>query len=166
MCRLRITIDLRSGAVDKMAGVFTKRIWQPCICQPNELNREIKKKTGECKRGAKQKSGGSMAHPKPPLESSLHPLALENYVRLEPTTGHEFLYVWIILLLQIAPQLFLRLIIRNSCSCVPMKYSRLVMCAVDLRKSCVSSITLKQMIALQLKHTELHMELEGAQAVR
>ena len=29
-----------------MAGIFTKRIWQPCICQPNELKREIKKKTG------------------------------------------------------------------------------------------------------------------------
>jgi len=42
-----------------MAGTFTKRIWQPYICQPNEL-REIKKK-----------SGGDMAHPSPPLESPL-----------------------------------------------------------------------------------------------
>jgi len=33
-------------AYDKMASIFTKRIWQPCICQPNELKREIKKKTG------------------------------------------------------------------------------------------------------------------------
>jgi len=46
-----------------MAGIFTKRIWQPCICQPNELKREMNKKTG----GAKQKSGGHG----PPLESPL-----------------------------------------------------------------------------------------------
>jgi len=38
-----------------------------CICQPKELERKITKKTG----GAKQKSGGGMAHPSPPLESSL-----------------------------------------------------------------------------------------------
>ena len=50
-----------------MAGIFTKRIWQPCICQPNELKREIKKKTG----GGKQKSGVAMAHPGPPIESPL-----------------------------------------------------------------------------------------------
>ena len=41
-----------------MAAIFTQRIWQPCICQPNELKREIKKKNGGGKRGAKQKSGG------------------------------------------------------------------------------------------------------------
>jgi len=29
LCRLRITIKLRSGTVDKMTGIFTKRIWQP-----------------------------------------------------------------------------------------------------------------------------------------
>jgi len=46
LCCLRITTQLRSGAVDKMAGIFTKRIWQPCVRQPNELKREIKKKTG------------------------------------------------------------------------------------------------------------------------
>ena len=59
-CCLRITTQLSSGAVDKMAGIFTKRIWQPCICQPNDL--KIKKKTGGpkggAKGGAKQKSGG------------------------------------------------------------------------------------------------------------
>ena len=43
-----------------MAGIFTKRIRQPCICQPNELQREIKKKTG----GA-SKIWGAMAHPGP-----------------------------------------------------------------------------------------------------
>jgi len=45
LCCLRITTQLRSGAVDKMAGIFTERIWQPCICQRNELKRAIKKKT-------------------------------------------------------------------------------------------------------------------------
>jgi len=45
LCRLRITTQRRSGAVGKMAGIFTKRIWQPCICQPNDL--KIMKKTGE-----------------------------------------------------------------------------------------------------------------------
>ena len=58
-CRLRITTLLRSGAVDKMAVIFTKHIWQPYICLPNELERKIRKKTGGGKRGAKQKSGGS-----------------------------------------------------------------------------------------------------------
>ena len=54
-----------------MAGIFTKHISQPCICQPNELKREIKKKTGGGKRGAKQKTGEAMAHPGPRLESPL-----------------------------------------------------------------------------------------------
>ena len=49
-----------------MASIFAKRIWQPCICQPNELKREIKKHTGGAKRGAKQTSGEAMAHPGPP----------------------------------------------------------------------------------------------------
>ena len=51
-----------------MADIFTKRIWQPCICQPNELKQEIKKKTG----GAKQTSGEAMAHPAPHSESPLY----------------------------------------------------------------------------------------------
>jgi len=59
-----------------MAGIFTKHIWQPCICQPNELKREINKKIGGSKRGAKQKSGEATAHPGPPLESPLHQIAL------------------------------------------------------------------------------------------
>jgi len=29
--RLRITTQVRSGTVDKVAGIFTKRIWQPYI---------------------------------------------------------------------------------------------------------------------------------------
>jgi len=37
------------------------------MCQPTDLNLEIKNKTGEAKRGAKQKSWGAMAHPAPPL---------------------------------------------------------------------------------------------------
>jgi len=36
-----------------MAGNFAERIWQPHICQPDELKREIKK-TGT----AKKKSAG------------------------------------------------------------------------------------------------------------
>jgi len=35
------------------------------------IEREIKKKTGAAKQGAKQKSGRAMAHPAPPLESPL-----------------------------------------------------------------------------------------------
>ena len=70
LCRLRITTKLRPGLVDKMAGIFTKRIYQPCICQPNELKREIEKKTEGDKRGAKQKSGGAWSI-QAPLESPL-----------------------------------------------------------------------------------------------
>jgi len=63
LCRLRITTQRRSGAVDKMAGILTKRICQTYICQPNELKREIKKKTGGGKTGRQAKIWGSMAHP-------------------------------------------------------------------------------------------------------
>ena len=42
MCRLRITTQLRSDAVDKMAGIFTKRIWQPGICEPSDLKTKKK----------------------------------------------------------------------------------------------------------------------------
>ena len=43
-----------------------------CTCQPNELEREIKK-NWEAKQGAKQKYGEATAHPapQPPLESPL-----------------------------------------------------------------------------------------------
>jgi len=71
LCRLRITTQLRSVAVNKMAGIFTKRIWQPCICQPNDL--KIKKKTGG-QRGRQAKIWGAVAHSGPPLESPLSPL--------------------------------------------------------------------------------------------
>jgi len=37
-----------------------------CICQPNELEREIMKKTGGAKQGAKRKPRGAMAHLAPP----------------------------------------------------------------------------------------------------
>jgi len=59
--------QLRSGAVDKMAGIFTQRIWQPCICHPNELKWEINIKL----RGGQAKIWGAIAHPGPPLESPL-----------------------------------------------------------------------------------------------
>jgi len=45
-----------------MAGIFTEHILQPCICQPNEVKREIKKKIG----GAKQKTGGPWLTQGPP----------------------------------------------------------------------------------------------------
>jgi len=50
LCRLRTT-QLRYGTVDKMAGIFTKRIWQP-YCQlataelfPNETGKQQKMTT-------------------------------------------------------------------------------------------------------------------------
>jgi len=52
LCCLQITTQLKSGAVDKKSGIFTKRIWQSCICQPNKLEREIKKKLAGRKGGA------------------------------------------------------------------------------------------------------------------
>jgi len=69
VCRLRITTQLRSGAVDKMVDIFTKRIWQPYICQPNELQREIKKKLGGPNGGQAKIWGAWPTHP--PLESPL-----------------------------------------------------------------------------------------------
>ena len=55
-----------------MAGIFTKRIWQPCICQPNELKREIRKKLGGPNGGPCKNLGRAMAHPASPLESPLY----------------------------------------------------------------------------------------------
>ena len=71
LCCLRITTQLRSDAVDKMTGIFTKHIWQPCICQPNELKLEIKKKTGGSNGGPSKNLGGHDP-PRPPLESPLY----------------------------------------------------------------------------------------------
>jgi len=31
LCPLRIATQLRSGTVDKIAGIFTKSIWQPYV---------------------------------------------------------------------------------------------------------------------------------------
>jgi len=64
LCRLRITTQLRSGAVYKMAAIFIKRIWQPCICQPNDL--KIKKKLGASK-GRQTKIWGVNGPTSPPL---------------------------------------------------------------------------------------------------
>jgi len=52
-----------------------------CICQPNELERAIKKKTGRAKQGANQKSGRAMAHPGPPLESPRVRCHMEDSLR-------------------------------------------------------------------------------------
>jgi len=40
LCCLRITKQLRPGTVDKMAGIFTKRIWQPCLLLYSTLYRQ------------------------------------------------------------------------------------------------------------------------------
>jgi len=55
-----------------MFDIFTKCVWQLCICQPNELKWEIKKKIrglngGPSKNlGGLAKTWGAMAHPGPP----------------------------------------------------------------------------------------------------
>jgi len=46
-----------------MAGIFTKRIWQPCLCQPNDL--KVKKKLGG-QTGGQAKIWEAMAHPDSP----------------------------------------------------------------------------------------------------
>jgi len=42
-----------------------------CICQSNELEREIKQKTGGASRGPAKNLGGAIAHPGLPLEPPL-----------------------------------------------------------------------------------------------
>jgi len=66
-----------------MAGIFTKHIRQPCICQSNELQLEIKKKTGWCQTGSQTKIWEAMAHPGLPLESPLAHTAL-NIANFRP----------------------------------------------------------------------------------
>jgi len=41
LCHLRITTQLRSGTVDKMAGAFTKRIWQHYLFAINFWNEHL-----------------------------------------------------------------------------------------------------------------------------
>jgi len=53
-----------------MAGIFTERIWQPCICQPNELKREIKKKNEGPNGGPSKKLGGHGPF-RPPLRIAI-----------------------------------------------------------------------------------------------
>jgi len=50
-----------------MAGIFTKRIWQPCICHPNELKREIKKINCGGQAGGQAKIWGNHGPPRPSL---------------------------------------------------------------------------------------------------
>jgi len=60
-----------------MAGIFKKHIWQPCLCQPKELQREIRKKMGG-QTGGQAKIWGGHGPPKPPrLESPLAMLSIE-----------------------------------------------------------------------------------------
>ena len=58
---LRHSSDL--ALLTKWPVFSQKRIWQPCICQPNELKRESKKKTGW-----PSKILGGHVPPRPPLE--------------------------------------------------------------------------------------------------
>jgi len=55
-----------------MAGIFTKRIWQPYTCQPKELKREIKKNTGG-PNGVPSKNLEGHGQPRPSSESPLIP---------------------------------------------------------------------------------------------
>ena len=84
LCCLRITTQLRSVAVDKMAGIFTKCVWQPCICQPNELKREIKKKTGRAKRRPSKNLGGLW-----PAQSPLRIATAAEWVRGAPKSPNN-----------------------------------------------------------------------------
>jgi len=54
-----------------MGGIFTKRIWESYICQPNQHKRDIKKKTGG-PNGGQAKIWGGKTHPGPLLESPLY----------------------------------------------------------------------------------------------
>ena len=69
-------MQARGFLIDRLKYSWPKCIY--CVCQPNELKREIKKKTG-----AKQKSGGGMARPVPPLRIPLVQIKVT-------TTNHEF----------------------------------------------------------------------------
>jgi len=85
-----------------MAGRKLSTVVVYCISQPNELKREIKKKTG----GAKQKSWGAMAHPGFPLESPLTllfdypgqrarlPKTLQNVIFLKTSFCLTFCYMF------------------------------------------------------------------------
>jgi len=56
-------MQARGFLVDRLKYSWPKCIY--CVCQPNELKWEIKKKTGG-PAGGKQKCVGGMAHPGPP----------------------------------------------------------------------------------------------------
>jgi len=70
LCRLRITTQLRSGAVDKMAGMFQNALGNPTYVNQTKLNWKLRKNWGN-QTGYQAKIWGCMAHPGPPLESPL-----------------------------------------------------------------------------------------------
>jgi len=73
-------MQARGFLVDRLKYSWPKCIY--CVCQPNELKREIKKKTGG-PAGGQAKIWGGMAYPGPPLESPL--------VQIKVTiTNHDF----------------------------------------------------------------------------
>jgi len=47
-----------------MAGIFTKRIWRPCVCQPNDL--KVKKELGGQTGGQAKILGGAWSTQAPP----------------------------------------------------------------------------------------------------
>jgi len=54
----------RGFLIDRLKYSWPNCIY--CVCQPNELKREIKKKNGGAKQKAKQKSGGAWPTQAPP----------------------------------------------------------------------------------------------------
>ena len=73
-------MQARGFLVDRLKYIWPKCNY--CVCQPNELKREIKKKTGGAA-GSKQKHVGGMTHPGPHLESPLVQIKVT-------TTNHDF----------------------------------------------------------------------------
>jgi len=63
---LRITTQFRSGAVDKWPVFLQNAFGNPVYVNQTNLNGKLRKQLGG-QTGAKQKSGGAMAHPVPPL---------------------------------------------------------------------------------------------------
>ena len=63
-------MQARGFLVDRLKYTWPKCIH--CVCQPNELKREIKKKTGEASRGPSKNVGGH-GPPRPPLRIATGP---------------------------------------------------------------------------------------------
>jgi len=74
-------MQARGFLIDRLKYSWPNCIY--CLCQPNELKREIKKKNGGGPSRRPSKNLGGMAHSDPPLESPL--------VQIKVTiTNHDF----------------------------------------------------------------------------